>query len=110
MNELQTPLDFFVGRTGTSAYTILISTLRDLWIALVKRGNSDRWLAQSPLQCNVILSLAGLGVPYLKSMPQTAKIPIFLQLLGTCLYFGANRASLLTSAIERSRKVDIKIM
>ena len=36
--DLQTPLDFFVGKTGTSASTILISTLCDLSIALIKRG------------------------------------------------------------------------
>ena len=37
IGELQTPLIFFVGKTGTSAYKILISTPRDLSIALVKR-------------------------------------------------------------------------
>ena len=37
IGELQAPLIFFVGKTGTSAYKILISTPRDLSIALVKR-------------------------------------------------------------------------
>ena len=37
IGELQAPLIFLVGKTGTSAYKILISTPRDLSIALVKR-------------------------------------------------------------------------
>ena len=75
--DLQTPLDFFVGKTGTSASTILIIiySLRSLDCANQKgrnrdggaRGNSDRWLAQPSRIWN--------------PMPQSAENQLFSKLL-----------------------------